>query len=1118
MSRKYQKKNPIEHCLLRPDMYVGSKRLKKQFDYIANITDEGSFNIINKEITYSAAVLRVFIEALSNAIDNVERSKSSDTPCTTIKVTIDQESGETKVWNDGLVVPIEQHDEENCYIHSMIFGQLLTGENYDDDEERTVSGRNGLGIKLANIYSKEFTVKGVDPVKQKMLTQKWTNNMRETKGAVVKASKLKKGYTEVSWKPDFEWFGLKNGYTRDIISLYTRFVIDAAMLSKVKVYFNSKKVNVNNLEGYSKLYENSSNEKLVLKSVDSEVLLTSSESPELEVISFVNGVYTRLGGQHVDDWTETIFRPIIEKTNKKYKSKGIKLNIADIKKYFRIFVVSVVNKPEFNGQEKHRLESPGVKTNITTANVNKIFKWSFIEKIQDLVRLKELSNIKKSEKRDKRVKIEGLDRANKAGTKDSHQCSLFICEGLSAKTYVVAGIQKGVYGKKGRDWFGVLPVTGKILNVRNASVKSIMGNKVVLKIIQTLGLKQGVDYTIESNYKTLNYGKVIIIADADVDGIHIEGLIINFIHTLYPSLLNRESPFVVSMKTPIARVIKKSKDQLFYDERNFVEWLENQKSKVNIKYYKGLGTTKPSDVPDTFGLKMVEYKRDEMTDKNLNKIFDKNSADLRKTWLEQYNPDNVIFSLDSVDKVCNLSISNFVDGEMIKFSMADCNRSIPNLIDGLKESQRKLLYAIKKRNLKYSGKSLKVAQLAGYTAEHSNYHHGEKNLFDTIIGMANEFPGTNNIPLLYRDGMFGTRLEGGKDAADGRYIFTKMEYLTEYIFKEEDEPLLKQVNDDGDFVQPEFYVPIIPMILVNGCTAGIGTGWSSSIPCYNPMDITNAIKIWLDNGNSCVKTSQDGAGEEVVIPELNPWYRGFNGVIEKDVNNDKRYVSRGIITQEKKDNFEISELPIGVWTDKFKDFCEDLRIEKKIKDMKNYSTPRDVKFKIKCADKFATLENFKLHSYIYESNMVLFDETNKIVKNESVNDILDSFCKVRYHYYQLRKKLQVKLIKQKLKTLNNKHKFIQQVIDRKLDVMFRNEADIIQDLESKNYDKQDDSYNYLLSLQIRTFTREKIATLKQEIKDLENKLYYLLKITEKQMWLRDLQTFEEAYRKFLELV
>lgn len=1580
--RRYQKKKPIDHCLSRPDMYVGSTRQRSIDDYVAYKDEDNNYHIVWKTIKASPAILRIFIEALSNAIDNVERSKKTSTPCTKIKVNIDKDSGETSIWNDGDVVPIEIHEEEMCYNHSMIFGQLLTGSNYDDEEERMIAGRNGLGIKLSNVFSTRFHVKGCDPTNKKIFEQTWTNNMRNPEEPKIRSTKLTRGFTQVTWTPDFSRFGLK-GYTKDIIQLYTRHVLDAAMLSNVNVYLNDEIIKIKNLTQYSALYRAPTEEKLLIKAKGVNVLVTPAQ--EWQFISFVNGVYTRLGGQHVDAWAEAIFRPIVDKFNgkgkkSKSKNKGPKININDVRQFFRLFVVATVVRPEFDGQNKEKLESPAMVATVKSSHITAICKWSVMHQIEDIIRAKEMVVLKKAERKKKTVKIDGLDPANNAGGKHSSDCTLFICEGLSAKTYVVAGIETGVYGKTGRDWFGVLPITGKVLNVRNATPTSIAANKVIVSLIQTLGLRHGLDYRLEKNFKTLRYGRVIVVADADCfandtpllvkhknntiditsienlsqkwvdniailedievwsrggwtkvlgltrkettkkmleisaycgiihctedhkmlledgsettarnlkpgdrllrtrriqkttiehpythkeckqlaktmqvyksselsnksallqavrdennfcdsiedveeqsdldleeawlhgfffaegtcdiykfskdrtketqrntersrerwrkwvskyeeriaamellaergeltlkdkrllsdirkrlisarkmatrvsnvknsnlvrtnycwsisncdkqllekskaileriypdhsytlcqvtvadnhspayrlilnggkkvqnhiemwrsmfydpiirknkkipssilnasreiqqsffdgyydgdgfrylkreqnslgfdilgqigaqglcfiterlgytssihkkpdkndvytvsitdrykrhypglvksvseidyehpyvydietenhmlnagigglvvhncDGIHIEGLIINVIHTLFPTLLERNTPYIVSMKTPIARVFRgRSKDLLFYDERRFNTYLSKQDKKVNAKYYKGLGTTREEDVPDTFGQKLIEFTNDERASLNMNKVFHKKYADDRKKWLEEYSPDTYSFSLDDQDKLCNMSISNFLNGEMIKFSHADCARSIPNGIDGMKESQRKILYAVRKRKLNFKGKSLKVAQLSGYTAEHSNYHHGEQNLQDTIVGMASGFPGTNNIPLLYPDGGFGTRLEGGKDAASARYIFTKKEALTDLIFRAEDDPLLTPVNDDGDLVQPEHYIPIIPMILVNGCSAGIGTGWSCTVPCFNPRDILNSLRIWIENEGNVILKDPDTQEVCSLLPELVPWYRGFKGKITSC--GDKRFKTEGIINRgSKRNTAEITELPIGMWTNKFKESCESLVMTKKLKAIKNYSTTRDVHFilsespdGVKC-----NKENMKLHSYLYTSNMVLFNEKDQLRKYESTDQIIDHFCTVRLMYYDLRKKHQLKALEQQLRFLGNKERFIRAVINKEILIMEQEEASVIEELEEMKYDKdpQDGTYNYLLRLPIRTFTADKVRELKKDIASLEKELTTLKKTKITTIWLRELREFEKMYVKWL---
>jgi DNA gyrase/topoisomerase IV subunit B len=1461
-------------------MWVGSVREKRIEEYVA-VYEENTIKITRAEIDISPALLRVYVEALSNAVDNVERSRKTKTPCTLIEVNVNKSTGETSVWNDGDVVPIEIHSGEGCYNHTMIFGQLLTGSNYNDDETRMMSGRNGIGIKATSIFSKEFTVEGVDPKTKRKLIQKWTNNMRDTDGPVVSTISGVKGYTLVKWKPEFSRFDVK-GYTTDIVNLYRRYAVDAGMLTKIRVTFNGEILPVSNLESYAKLYENLSDESIHIKHGDCEVLVTPSS--EFQAISFVNGVCTRLGGAHVDSWCEALFRPLVEKFNKGKKDKP-QINIKDIKQFFRVFVVATVGNPEFDSQEKNKLEAPRIDALVKPSQIIAILKWSVCEQIKDMIDAKEMLVLKKVERKKKGfVKIEGMDQANFAGTKYSKDCTLILCEGLSAKTYAVAGIEKGVYGNVGRNFNGIMPLMGKCcafgtkvilwngeiknvedvnigdylindvgektevkeiftgndemyevqqnmaenytvnsqhtltlkisqhlnimwsesqklwsihffdrndmtmkhkyaeeyekileirnqidpndildidiqdylrlpmrtkkmlrgfrmgtytrwekkdvplnpytlglwlgclgnekmreieadiitgfcemkakygkdqslnrelekynlvenkhipmdyivndketrlkllagiidanclvnkkhkviiihqsdryknitdglmflcrslgmfvridtkntthiyngeksereeyimiicggvlkeiptqfhgknirnfydfkntfmttpinvvrkgagryvgfrvdntnrfllrdftvthncLNARNSSPVIIAKNKEITNLIKALGLSHGTDYTIEENFEKLRYGRIMCLTDADVDGIHIEGLILNMFHYLFPTLLHRKNSFIVSMKTPIVRIHRPMGDLLFYDERRFKEFISQQTKKLSCKYYKGLGTTKLEDVPDTFGVKMIEYVADENTDKNMSKIFGKKQTDDRKEWLEKYTEGRGT-SLDDVGTNVMFAISDFIDNEMIKFSIDDCRRSIPSGIDGLKQSQRKVLYAVRKRNLRYNGKSLKVAQLGGYVAEHTNYHHGEQNLYETITKMANEFPASNNIPLLYRDGQFGSRLQGGHDAASARYIFTKMDMLTNLIFRPEDDVLLEHVIDDGDVVEPTYYVPILPMILINGCS-GIGTGWSSNVPCYNPLDLIKCVKIWLDSNGNVLQKDDDGDSVSL-FPELTPWYRGFDGQIEK--SDRSKYITHGILEKGTRGSYVITELPIGVWTNKYKDFLEDYAEEKVIKDIKNYSTVKKVNFVVQPnSDELLSAEMLKLHSYVYTSNMVMFNEKEQLRKYTDTDHIIDNFCKVRYELYCKRKNHQISDVEAEIRLMSNKERFIREVMSKSLNIMNVPESEIICELGRRKYDKiskliteegeneeTTGGYEYLLRLQVRTFTTEKINKLNDDIKAKNQELKILRETSEKSMWIRDLVEFTEKYQEFL---
>ena len=510
-SKNYVKKDQISHVLLRPQMYIGSADLRNSTEYVAFKNDEDNYQIRSKDIKTSPAFLRIFIEILSNAIDNYQRSVEAKIPCSYIKVYIDKITGETSIINDGDYIPIEINKDEKMYNHTLIFGHLLSGSNFDDDKERQVSGLNGVGSSACNIFSTKFIVESLDPEKGLTFIQTWTNNMRTVSEPIIQKTKLKKAFTKITYFPDFERFGL-TGYNDDLLSQYMKYIIDTAILTKVKVYFNDELIPVNNLVSYSKLFDTPSDESIMFKYKTSEVVLTPSN--EFEAITFVNGIFTKLGGTHLDSWSEAIFRPILNKLNGK-KDKAV-LTIKDVKQMFRIFIVTTVNNPSFESQSKNKLESPKVEAEVKTADVNKIWKWSVISDLQDIIKSKEMIVLKKSEKKKKGyVKIDGLDPANLSGTKHSHLCSLILCEGLSAKTYAVAGLDKGVYDKTGRDYFGVLSLTGKVLNCRNSNLPTISKNKVITNLIQALGLQFGVDYTDDENYKTLSYGKIILLTDAD---------------------------------------------------------------------------------------------------------------------------------------------------------------------------------------------------------------------------------------------------------------------------------------------------------------------------------------------------------------------------------------------------------------------------------------------------------------------------------------------------------------------------------------------------------------------------------------------------------------------------
>lgn len=1090
-SRKIQKLDPITHILKRPDTYVGSNRSVQRQEYVARF-DDGKFFIERRDVTYPPGLVHIFKEVLSNAVDNVQRSREAGIACTKIRISLNTETGEISVWNDGYWIPINIDAKEKMYNHTLVFGEFLTGTNFDDTEDRLVSGRNGWGAKLTNVFSSKFVVEGLDPDEKRVFRQEWKNNMREKTDPKITAAKTKTGYTCISWIPDFEQFKMF-GYSPDVLSMYLKLACDAAMLTAVSVYWNDEKIPVKNLKDYTKLFgidvvEDSKKKELAYISTDDSEVVVVPSGGEYEAISFVNGIFTENGGVHVDAWAEALFRPIVDHYSKKTK---MSMTIKDVKPFYRLFVVCVLKNPEFTTQTKTQLSSPEVKAKVEDKTTKSMLKWACSEHIAHVIDAKELAVLKSSEKKKGYRAILGYERANFAGTKKSKECTLALCEGKSAKSFAIEGMSCELFGKKGRDYFGVYALRGKILNVRGATKKDIAENKVITDIIQALNLKHGVDYSKEENYSTLNYGRLMILTDADTDGKHIAGLIINMFHHLFPTILRCDPPFIVDMKTPIARFFLKSGERVFYSTYEADEFYRENKDNISkVKYYKGLGSNSNTDIHEIFGKRIVGYQYDPETDSIIEKAFHKSKTDERKAWIEEYDPSKINYEYRE-----KIGISDFLNSEFITHPVDNCERSLPNVVDGLKQGRRKILYACFLKNL--TENTLKVAQLAGYVAEKTNYHHGEENLNGTIVKMAQCFPGSNNIPLLYSgESQFGSRTSKGDDAPKPRYIHTRLERIARYIYRKEDDPLLPCVIDDGDIVEPIFYVPVIPMILINGCD-GIGTGWSSTIPAFNPSDVIAAVRMYIE----CES-----------VPRIHPWYRGFKGEI-KQVSETK-YTIHGIVERQERVSV-ITEIPIGISIENVLETIEGLREKGAIKKFENHSQANTAHFIITEDGMECTAESLGLVSKIALTNMTMYDEHHRIRRYDNVEDIIRAHAKVRLEYYAKRKEYLVSAKKRERTIALNKKKFIGEVNARTFDLCNRTESDEVEELERKGYDKDDESFDYLLTMHVRVMTKERMAQLEAQIVRITADLETLGKLQPRDMWLSELEELEDMYNKWV---
>lgn len=543
------------------------------------------------------------------------------------------------------------------------------------------------------------------------------------------------------------------------------------------------------------------------------------ELPEDKHISFVNGINTKKGGKHVENVTRKVLTDFCDFA----KTKKVDIKPGQLKHSVVLFINSTIVNPSFDSQSKEFLTTPatefGSRPEYSGKLIQSLVKLGLLDEARYLLEAKTLRDAKKTDGK-KRSTIRGmakLEDALWAGTARSNECTLILTEGDSAATSAISGLKE-----VGREKWGVFPLRGKLLNVRDITVQKFNANEELTSIKKILGLEQGKQY---KGLSELRYGRVMIMADQDHDGSHIKGLLMNLFHAEWPGLL--KSGFLCTLLTPILKASRGKSTISFYSIPEFNAWKDNNSmGGWKIKYYKGLGTSTPAEAREWFKeLHEVKYEWDEKTDDSINLAFNKKQADDRKKWLSHYDPKKML-----IPDSGKAPYTDFVNNELIHFSNADNIRSLPHMIDGLKPSQRKILYSCFKRNLK---DEIRVAQLAGYVSEHAAYHHGEASLNSTIVGMAQNFVGSNNINLLKPVGQFGSRLLGGKDAASPRYIHTYLDDIVNTIFRKEDTCLLKHIDDDGELVEPEYYLPVVPLLVING-SVGIGTGYSTDIPLTNP--------------------------------------------------------------------------------------------------------------------------------------------------------------------------------------------------------------------------------------------------------------------------------------------
>lgn len=1140
-----QKLSHREQILRRPDTVIGSVDSTEQEWFVL---DDNKEQMQKKKLHFSGGLLQIFEEILTNAADNRMRDPLG-TKCANITVERNPTGSseiQISVHNDGNVLPIRKHTSCGVYIPELAFGSLLTSENYDDGKRRTSAGRNGYGSKVANIFSKLFEIEIVGKREGKgeegyvVYKQRWRNNMSVCEPPVItttKAARTKQRLgTTVRFVPDLSRFG-EGVWTDAVESVMRRRVWDFAATTGLRTTFNGCRVPVKNFREYVRLYRNPSLEKGPVFVFDKcplwEICLLPSRNG-FQHVSFVNNLFTPRGGTHVRAAMAPIEKFVCQQLRKRRNGASAKAITGKlVREHCMLFVNCFVNNPSFDTQTKTCLTLDPSKFG-STFQVEDQHTSSFHKLVQTsgVIPLMETVLAERTEKRfskldgSKKTKLHGvpkLEDANWAGSKKSQDCTLILTEGDSAKALAVAGLSV-----LGRNAFGVFPLKGKIINASKKK-SQVYENTEVQHIMKILGLKTGKTYT---SVEELRYGHVMIMADQDCDGSHIKGLLLHLFQTMWPSLLQVQG-FMQQFITPIIRVTfldsssgLKKQPRDFFSLKAFHLWesglesLVGPRAKYRVKYYKGLGTSTSQDARkyfsnlETHRIVFSSPKQEDVL--RLHMAFGSDSS-ARKKWIQSTmaqeggeqriaGGEHDTAQANETNEITNtMSFKKFVDNELVEFAISSVSRAVPSMWDGLKPSQRKVLHTL----LSLPDQERKVSQLMGIVSDKTHYHHGEASLGQTIVRMAQVFCGKNTINFLRPSGQFGTRMCGGSDSADPRYIFTQLDPIVRSLFRQEDDILLENVVEDGYTAECKHFLPVIPMVLVNGAQ-GIAMGHRCMVPPHCPRSVISAVRKML-------------AGED--CPRLEVFYRGFKGNVEvkpsaaKDVASDKiivygslRFSKEESSGTHRRTTVLIEELPVGIWTEDYVQYLEKLLQKGSISNFQQFHTEHSVHFRVHTTNDMSLmsmeeiLDFFRLKKEFHPS-LVMFDSKGKLCTYRSIQDICKEFFNARLKTYDTRRHKLIERANAELQFKNNQIRFVKAILDNDIDLKAESFASLYATLEKKGFS----DINQLLATKVLSLTSDRLKMLEKKRDFVQHEtLKKLTSSTAADLWKQDLLELEKA--------
>lgn len=968
--RKVKQISQLQHAKNK-SMWVGSKKVQTADMYCLS-PDNKTFVI--EKIKFAPAWYKIVDEIVVNAIDQwVNYPKLVKKIC----ISFNSETGVIKVLNTGPSIGIyetENLNGEKMYAPQLIASEFLSGDNLDEegDDERVTGGTNGAGLKLTNAFSDYLKITTVDTKVKKHYIQVFRERLTIIEKPEIRKTTAdeKESFTEIEFLPSYAVFGYA-GYNQaemagDLEKLIVARAYQAAAFTKAEVYYNDVNIVIPDTE-YKTTFNNFAFMFLLFPEYGLfTTKITSSDEAytkfpwEIAVgisdgkfrqVSLINGIYVYDGGTHIKHIQNIIVTNLKSNVEKLIKKSKTKFNANYIINNLFVFFKASIIKPEFSSQIKSVLGDPIEKFEsyqFRPKDYNEL--WALLEPHIMSLFLDKYKDKKKTRVTRGAINVPKCTDAKYAGHKTRWKdCTMIICEGDSA----MGTVHEGLTCKSanlGYDYYGTFSIQGVPMNarkevsvyidksnkeqtfIRNAKLQK---NERLSSLVKVLGLDYEKSYTLDEKgneeFETLRYPKITAAVDQDEDGKgNIFGLLINFFTLFWPNLARRG--YITRFNTPIIRAYPNNKNKFveeFESIKTYQKWIQDNfededkaTAAYTLKYYKGLGSHKKLEIPSmfkNFENRLCIYQLDAEALAKLEAYFG-NDTELRKIALA-----TPVTREETIGKL--VDITEQLDRDLKSYQRDNILRKLPHVMDGSVPSRRKVIFTA--RNVFGSSNAeMKVNAFVNETSKTTHYHHGESSLAGTVTKMAQEFPGARHLPFLRPQGQFGTRSNGGKDSADPRYTFTQInKRLCFAMFPKEDDFLLKYTFDDGERCEPEFYVPVIPLSILENMEIP-ATGWK--------------VKLWARDYKEVIANVRNLIlGKIDKAAPMKIWMKDNIGEIR---NFKGRDYSVGKYSYNKKNNtIHITELPlskfsasfIGEYGDDTKQLCNKPQFKCKPEDRTN---------------------------------------------------------------------------------------------------------------------------------------------------------------------------------------